>query len=963
MSGKQFQPYIPEAMLAKLEGAREHIARAGERRVVTMLFCDVTGSTSAAERLDPEEWTEIINGAFERMIPSVYQYEGIVARLMGDAILAFFGAPIAHEDDPQRAVLAGLDIVAALRPYREQVSNRFDIDFNVRVGINTGLVVVGEVGSDLRMEYTALGDAINVAARMEQTAQPGTVQIAQDTYKLISNLFEFEDLGEIDIKGKAGPVHAYRVLRRKTVSGQARGIEGLHAEIVGRDAELAVLSRIASNLKQGIGRIVFVLGEAGLGKSRLVSEMRAIFEKVPGLDGNWYQTTSLSYESNQAYTLVKRLIRRIGDIAITDPPAVLREKLARLLDRFPEDDRERAIQIFAALFSIATEDRTVPPDGDAFRRELFDIMGLLCRVQFSERPTVLVFDDMHWSDAASIELIRQLLPLTGEIPLILICAMRLERQAPAWQVKSLAEEAYQYRATEIVLQPLSEAESSELVNRLLAVDELPDRLRTKIVERAGGNPFFIEEVVRALIENGAIFPEDRVVNGQSTRFWRATSEGADFPLPDNLQLLLASRVDRLEESTRGTLQVASVIGRSFFHRVLAAVDEPGSDLDSRLETLLRLGMIRELARKPEVAYTFPNPLTQEAVYQTILLKRRREFHRRVGEAMEALYSERLDGFYGLLAYHFALAGERQKSIHYSRSAAAQAAALYAYEDAAQNLLAALELLEPEEKNETRLGLLEELGDVYRRLHDGEKAIPYYQQALGLFSDLAGIDPLVGVRLNRKIVQVVTDLKWAVSLEDLKQVEQSREAALSALQASLDWLKSGAPHLETVRVFVALSTDAWRIQEPPDWEQAQSYAEAGVEIASRLDSAAARSRALGALATVLDGRSLLREYLGIARQRWEICRRPDFEDLSERIEALRSTGAALMSVGEYEPALDYLREGEELAVKTQLVEQQANATGLQAQCLFRLDRWDEVLATEDRWRDLERRYTRERVGET
>jgi tetratricopeptide (TPR) repeat protein len=798
---------------------------------------------------------------------------------------------------------------------------------------------------------------------MEQTALPGTVQIAQDTYKLIKSLFEFEDLGGIDVKGKAEHVHAYRVSGRKAVSGHTRGIEGLFAEMVGRESELLALRGVVSNLKQGIGRVVCVLGEAGLGKSRLVSEAHQVFKELPGMAGNWYETTSLSYETNQAYALIQRLIRHIGGIVYDDPPQIVQEKLGLLMDGIAEEGRLRAMQVFEALFGLGNENGRPGLEGEAFKRELFEVMDLWWRVLFSERPTVLVFDDMHWSDSASIELLRQLLPLTGEIPLVLLCALRSERQAPAWQIKMLADEEFQHRYTEISLQPLSEAESNELLNRLLPIAELPDRLRASILEKAGGNPFFIEEVVRTLIDSGVVVSEERIVNGKSLRYWRATIEGENFPLPDNIQALLASRIDRLEETTRGTLQLAAVIGRSFYHRVLEAVDEASPGLDKRLRTLLRLDMIREAARKPEVEYTFRNPLTQEAVYQTILLKRRRAFHRRVGEAMEALYPDHLEGFFGLLAYHFALAGEREKSIHYSRNASKQAVALYAYEDAIQNLQAALELIGPGKENEIRPVLLEDLGDVYRLLRDGEQAIACYQQALRLWTELAGADPLVPVRLNRKIVQVVTDLKWSVSLDYLKQAHESRVAARAALEASLDTLESEPPHPETVRVLVTLSNDAWRIQEPPDWELAQRYAQAAVDMSDQLASQVDRSRALGALATVLDGRSLLREHLQVTQQRLAICRQPEFDDLSERTEALRSTGAALMYVGEYEQALPYLQEVEDLAVRTRVIEQQANALGLEAQCWFRLDRWDEVLTTEEKWRDLERRYTRERVGET
>ena len=232
----ELRRYIPEELMKKLQAARDQGGMIGERRVVTMLFCDLKGSTAAAEQLDPEDWTEIMNGAFARNDQAGLSIRGTIARLMGDALLAFFGAPIAHEDDPRRAILAGLDIVEAIKPYREQIRERYDVDFDVRIGINTGLVVVGAVGSDLRMEYSALGDAINLAARMEQTAQPGTVQVAHDTYKLVKNLFEFRSLGGMEVKGKSEPVLAYQALSRKFELGQhACGIEGLHATMVGRE--------------------------------------------------------------------------------------------------------------------------------------------------------------------------------------------------------------------------------------------------------------------------------------------------------------------------------------------------------------------------------------------------------------------------------------------------------------------------------------------------------------------------------------------------------------------------------------------------------------------------------------------------------------------------------------------------------------------------------------------------------
>jgi class 3 adenylate cyclase/tetratricopeptide (TPR) repeat protein len=955
--------YIPKELMNKLETARSSNTMVGERRIVTMLFCDVKGSTSAAEQLDPEEWSEIINGAFEHMIKPVYTYEGTVARLMGDSILAFFGAPLAHEDDPQRAVLAGMDIVAGITPYSDKVMRDWGINLNVRVGINTGLVVVGAVGSDLRMEYTALGDAINLASRMEQTAAPGTVQIAYDTYKLVKPLFEFMELGDIEVKGKDEPVKAYRVLERKLSAGRVRGIEGLHAEMVGREDEMQTLRSVVDDLKQGVGRIVVVLGEAGLGKSRLVSETYQYLETQNHIDGNWYEMSSLSYETHQAYGLVQRLIRRVSAIGYDDAPRMMKKKLASLVDSLPTENRSRALQLFESLFGLVNNNGGPVLEGESFKNELSDAVLQWLRLRFSTQPTVLVFDDMHWSDPASIELIQQLLQLTTEIPLVVICAMRAERQASAWNIKTIADEEFRHRYTEISLRPLSASESNELVNRLLAIADISENLRTNILEKAGGNPFFIEEVVRTLIENEVVVPDERVVDGDTKRYWIATNDAADFDIPDNLQSLLAARMDQLEESTRATLQLASVIGRNFYLRVLQAVNKASPELDRHLGTLMRLDMIREAARMPEIEYSFRNPLTQEAVYKTILLKHRQEFHHQVGEVMESLYQERLDGLYGLLAHHFTLAGEDSKAIEYCRLAARQAIAIYAYSEAEQNLRNALKLLEPDKNRETYLVVVEELADVCHLVRDFAEAISLYQQILDSLSSMTDTENVTAVRLHRKIVEIATEAKWSVDAEMYQKVSEVSQKSHASLQESLRAMEDKPAHAETVRLLAALSVDAWRVQTPPDWEEAQRLAERAVEMAEGLTDAVLLSQTLGVLSNVLDGQSLLRENLQVAQRRLDISQDTDFNDTREIIDAQRGIGVALMYVGEYVKALPYLQKAEELATEIQSPDQIANALGIQAQCLFRLDRWDEVLATEEKWRDLDMRYTRQRVGET
>jgi len=957
------EQFVPKQLLKKLENARASGDMVGERRVVTMMFCDLKGSTHAAEQLDPEEWSEIINGAFSHMIEPVFKYEGTVARLMGDGILAFFGAPLAHEDDSQRAVLAGLDILSGISPYREKILREWGIEFDVRIGINTGLVVVGAVGSDLRMEYTALGDAINLAARMEQTAKPGTVQIAHDTYKLVKPFFDIEELGGITIKGKDEPVNAYRVIGRKATTNRVRGIEGLHADMVGRDREMEVLHGSIDDLKQGVGRVIMVLGEAGLGKSRLISETRTVFRDVIGSEGIWYETSSLSYETNQAYALVQRLIQQISDIGYDDAPRMIRKKLEALINDLPEGHHRKAKRIFETLFNLTQENGDSLQEGDTFKDELYEVMDIWLRTRFSDQPTVFVFDDMHWSDAASMHLINHLLQLSDVIPIVIICAMRVEHNAPAWQIKTTAELEFRHRYTEISLRPLSEADSNELINRLLAIAELHEDLRRSILEKSDGNPFFIEEVVRALIENKIVVSEERIDNGIANHYWVSITDGAEFSIPDNLQALLAARMDQLEETTRATLQLASVIGRNFYLRVLQAVNTYSPELDKQVGTLLRLDMIRESARVPEVEYTFRNPLTQEAVYKTILLKHRREFHKRVAEAMEALYQDRLEGKFGLLSHHYSLAGERGKAIEFCRKASQQAVNVYAYDEAEKNLRVAVELLDPGENTELHVLVLEELADVCRLVRNFLEAISIYQETLGKLETLSEGNRIIHLRLNRKIVEIATEAKWSVDAQTYLKISEIGKKSHLSLENTLQVMQGEPPHPETVRLLVALSTESWRVQTPSDWKSAQQYAEEAVEMADQLDDKELLSLALGALATALDGQSLLREHLKIAERRVVINENGYQTSEREIIDAKRGVGLALMYVGEYSKALPYLREAETLATNVRAPDQIANALGIMAQCLFRLDRWDEVLEVEKRWRDLDLRYTRERVGET
>jgi class 3 adenylate cyclase/tetratricopeptide (TPR) repeat protein len=761
------QRYIPRELLKKLERAREQGEMVGERRIVTMMFCDVKGSTAAAGQLDPEEWAEIINGTFEHLITSVYHYEGTVARLMGDGILAFFGAPIAHEDDPQRAILAGLDTLKRIQTYRRQVKQEWGLDINVRVGINTGLVVVGAVGSDLRMEYSALGDAINLAARMEQNAQPGTVQIAEATYKLVAPLFDFEDLGEIEVRGKAKPVQSYRVLGPKADPGRLRGLEGLESALVGRDAELHTLRGAIIELRQGRGGIVSIMGEAGLGKSRLAAELRESPTPTGSGGGklHWLEGRSLSYETTTPYS---PFIRIFKDEFGLKPEYDDDQKYGRIsygVARVLPERVEDIAPFIASMLDISLS-------GDALERvryleppqvlsRIFEATSEYVEAAASEQPLVLVIDDLHWTDAVSLALLEQLLPLTDRCMLILMTLFRPRRQEPSWAFHETAQREYSHRYTAVHVNPLDEASSRELVANLLVVDELPLQVRNLIMAKAEGNPFFVEEVIRSMLDASLIVRS----NGR----WKAAREIADITIPDTLTAVLTTRLDQLEEASKQVLQMASVIGRRFNYETLSDLSGSNGELDGLLTELLKRELIREKSRLPQRIYMFKHTLTQEAAYNSLLLKSRRELHRIVGESMERREPERVNE----IGRHFREAGDRERALPYIVEAGDKAARAYSTKIAIDYYGEAIQILESVDNIKLDKQAYEGLGSALSFANDISGAQENYERMLEIARN-KGDAPMQVSALNK--LSFISALFFGQFEQAEKQVEEAESIA-------------------------------------------------------------------------------------------------------------------------------------------------------------------------------------------
>src|SRR5215217_113600 len=640
----------PNCKMANPEGARfclncgnqlEAPARVdGERKYVTVLFADVVDSTGLGERLDPEQVAEIMNGAFAFFDASVTKYGGTVARLLGDAIIAFFGAPVAHEDDAERAVRAGLDLQAAAREYAEEVRRNYGVDFKVRVGINTGLAVLATMGGEIRTEYTAMGDTTNVAARMQSAAKPGSVLISANTYHLVKELFVFKPRGATTIKGKSTPIETYEVLAPRAVPGKVRGLQGLASPLVGRDAEFELVNDKLNEVREGRGAFVAVIGEAGLGKSRLLAELRKLAtaasrDSQPPV--SWLEGRALSYEQAVTYFPWRQVIREAIGANEGQAPHLVREKLHRdpASVAMPEGD-SRYLEVILSVESDATREAVGALEGDALVEHIGGASRGYLRARAELMATVIMLDDVHWADSASLE---------------------------------------------ILLEPLDAAHSKELLGNLLYIEELPERVRSLILSKAEGNPFFVEEVIRALIDSEYIV--------QDNNHWRARGEIVNVTIPDTLSGVLSARIDRLPNRTKQVAQTAAVLGRIFEYRTLKTVcaaappPEQIEDVEPHLGVLTYEELVRERTNHPELKYIFKHALTQEAAYEALLIRRRKEIHRRAGEVLERLFQGRTE-LASALAYHFRLGEAWQRAADYEMRAGEQTVKVYALREALEH---------------------------------------------------------------------------------------------------------------------------------------------------------------------------------------------------------------------------------------------------------------------------------------
>ena len=663
--------YTPKHLAEKVLKARSAIE--GERRQVTVLFADIAGFTSVAEGRDPEDVHQIVDRCFDAITAEVHRFEGTINQYTGDGVMALFGAPIAHEDSARRAVHAALGIQRAMGELSAEIEARQGPAIRMRIGLNTGPVVVGRIGDDLRMDYTAVGDTTNVAARLQQAARPGAVLIGEATLRAIGGFFETLDLGEQTVKGHT-PVRAYEVLRpRGRRSRLDAAIERGLTPLVGRERELETLHERFREMRTGRGQVVFLAGEAGIGKSRLLLEFRRSLADR-GEDATWLEGQCVSFgQAIPFLPLVDQLRRNFGIEELDGEPEII-AKIEHGMRRM--GGLEAQIPYLRYLLGVDPGDpRAAAIDAAARRSRILEAVRALSLAGARIRPLVLVFEDLHWVDTSTEEYLAGLLDAVASARIMVVLTYRIG-YAPPFGSRSFY--------TTITLHALSSDDALAMAGGVLGSADFPRELAEALTAKAEGVPLYVEEVAKTLLDVGVLRRE----NG-GYRLVRRLDEAR---IPDTIQGIIMARLDRLGEDGKRAVQLASVIGRQFLKRLLGRIAGLTYELDGLLGELKTLEIVYELGLLPEPAYIFKHAVIQDVAYQSLLVQRRRDLHRAVGQAIEELYADRLGDHYEELAHHFAQGEAWAKAFEYLVRSGDKARDTYANEAAIANYTRAIDVV-------------------------------------------------------------------------------------------------------------------------------------------------------------------------------------------------------------------------------------------------------------------------------
>ncbi|HEV8340120.1 MAG TPA: ABC transporter substrate-binding protein, partial [bacterium] len=738
-----------------------------ERKILTVLAADLTGSTPLGERLDAEEVKLIVGEIVGRFIQIVEAWGGTIKDIAGDGVLALFGAPVAHEDDAERAVRAGLQIAQEAARYGEEVARAWGVaGLGVRVGVHTGPVVLGSMtfgGDDQR---AAFGDTVNTTARLQAAASPNTVLVGETTKRLIEPLFTWGPQQRPELKGKVEAVAAYEATGARAASRKVRGLEGVQTNFVGRQSEMRASRAVMDAVFEGSGRVLFIIGEPGIGKSRLSLELRELFERAPSTQGRplWLEGRCVSYGESLPYWPYRDLMREWLGVGDYEPELRVRVALRRQIEHlFPG----RALEIYpylGAMLGLALEPdaaaRLAQLSPEALQYRTFEVVRALIERLAADGPVAVMIEDLHWADATSLQLTESLLSLTESSALLLVFAQRLERDHPSWTVKEQAGREFPHRTHELALEPLGGDADRDLLAALVPPGVLPAALAERILSHAEGNPFYLEELVRTLVDSGALVRE-----GEGWRFLH----DAPVSIPQTVEKVILARIDRLQPHDRQVLTAAAVLGRRFSLSHLEGVSGGNGAVRDALHELQRLDLLRESRRWPQPEYRFKHALIQEAAYRTLLGDQRARLHRGAAEWLERQHEEHAEEVFGLLAHHWLAARDEDKAMAYLLRAGDKARQEYALDEAIGHYRALLPLMERRgEAQEIALVLFKLALALHTSLRFAE-AHQVYQQAFGYWKPPAAWRgaPTASLRIGTSFLPNDPDPKSAIAWPNIQ----------------------------------------------------------------------------------------------------------------------------------------------------------------------------------------------------